>query len=189
MSLNLEFIVSSDDPRVEKYLKDFKWIKFIRRPSNLAKDDCLDKLVEYTASICKGDHILWTHVTSPLFDHICYEQLLKYYIKNVGSYDSCFTADKLRTFIYNQTKKKWISHNSKLKKWPRTQDLNSIYAINHAAFISRRSVYVNKKDRIGAKPLPMSFPKYSLKTYDIDDNEDLTFFKKYLKKERYNAKY
>ena len=29
------------------------------------------------------------------------------------------------------------------KKWPRTQDLEKIYKINHAAFIAKRSVYEN----------------------------------------------
>ena len=69
-----EFVVSSDDANVENFLKKYKWIKFYKRPKQLSKDDCLDSLIKYVPKICIGNLILWTHVTSPFFDH----QSLKY---------------------------------------------------------------------------------------------------------------
>ena len=37
--------------------------------------------------------------------------------------------------------------------WPRTQDLEPLYEINHAIFLAKRSVYTEQKNRIGQKPL------------------------------------
>ena len=42
--------------------------KIFDRPKNTASDDSLKKLITYVPKICKTDYILWTHVTSPLFN-------------------------------------------------------------------------------------------------------------------------
>jgi N-acylneuraminate cytidylyltransferase len=71
---------------------------------------------------------------------------------------------------------KWISHNEKKKKWPRTQDLQKYYLVNNAAFISSRKNYIFDKNRIGPKPMPIISRKYS--EIDIDNKEDLLFLVK-----------
>ena len=179
-----EFIVSSDDTKVENFLKKYKWIKFYKRPKQLCKDDCLDSLIKYVPKICIGNFILWTHVTSPFFDHQSLKYFIKKFLKNKNIYDSAFTADSIKSFIYNLDKSKWISHNSKKKKWPRTQDLEKIYKVNHAAFIAKRNIYKSFGDRIGSKPLPIENKK-KFETFDIDEKKDFFLFKKILKK---NAK-
>ncbi|RPG87671.1 MAG: hypothetical protein CBC33_000060 [Coraliomargarita sp. TMED73] len=182
--IKFEFIISTDDMRLEKFINKFKWLNFVARPKSLSKDNCLDELIKYVPKICNGEHILWTHVTSPFYDQMCYVNFVKYYLNNLKKFDSCFTADKISTFIYNKTKKNWISHNRKKIKWPRTQDLDSIYKVNHAAFLSKRSVYTKINDRIGLNPLPMSLAEQSLKTFDIDEEKDFNFFKKILIKKK-----
>ena len=159
--LGFEFIISSDDKRVEK-------------------DDCLEQLILHASKVCRGKYILWTHVTSPLFNHLSYLDFIRKFIGKSKSYDSSFTAYKLKSFIYNHNTKKWISHDRKKNKWPRTQDLDKIYSINHSAFISKRLVYTKYKDRIGKKPLPIAYDRNSYENYDIDEKKDLIFFKKKL---------
>ena len=178
--MGFEFIISSDDKRVEKFVKKFDWIKFDKRPKHLAKDDCLEQLILHASKVCRGKYILWTHVTSPLFNHLSYLDFIRKFIGKSKSYDSSFTAYKLKSFIYNQNTKKWISHDRKKNKWPRTQDLDKIYSINHSAFISKRLVYTKYKDRIGKKPLPIAYDRNSYENYDIDEKKDLIFFKKKL---------
>ena len=63
-----EYLVSSDDTRVQKFVKKYKWIKFHKRSPKLSSDDSLDKLILLVPKICKGRIILWTHVTSPFFN-------------------------------------------------------------------------------------------------------------------------
>ncbi len=174
---DIEFIISSDDKRIQKYTKNIKWIKFNKRPKKLAKDDCLDELIRYVPKICSGSYIVWTHVTSPFFDHNCYLDFLINFFKNRSKYDSGFTADRIKSFIFNSTKKVWISHNRRLNKWPRTQDLDKIYKINHAAFIAKREIYEKLGDRIGSKPLPIVSKKNLLETFDIDEKVDFKLLK------------
>ena len=173
--IKIEFIVSTDSQKVKNYIKRFKWIRLHNRPIELASDDCLDKLIMEVPRICRGDYILWTHVTSPCFDHNCYYQFVKEFLKNKQKHKSAFSADLIGTYIMNK-KSKWISHNHSKKKWPRTQDLENHFSVNSAAFIAKKSVYINNKDRLCNKPLPLLAKKGS--GFDIDTKEDLIFFKK-----------
>ena len=49
----------------------------------------------------------------PTLDEI--NQCIRKFIGKSKSYDSSFTAYKLKSFIYNQNTKKWISHDRKKK--------------------------------------------------------------------------
>ena len=77
-------------------------------------------------------------------------------------------------------KKKWLSHNRSLNKWPRTQDLDKIYYLNNAAFITKREVYIKLKDRIGKNPLLFENSYVSYEVFDIDDKKDFNYFTKNL---------
>ena len=174
-SLKVEFIISTDSQKVKNYVKNFKWIKIHHRTKDLAGDDCLDKLIKEVPKICSGQYILWTHVTSPCFDHKCYKKLISSFFKFKKKYNSAFSADLIGTYImdYNSN---WISHNYTKKKWPRTQDLKKYFSVNSAAFIAKKSVYIKNKDRLCRRPLPLITEKG--KGFDIDSKEDLIFFKK-----------
>jgi len=175
-----EFVVSSDDLKIKKFVKKYSGLKFNLRPKELAKDDCLEDLMQYVPRICKGKLILWTHVTSPLFNHLCYAKFIKKFLNNTKNFDSSFTASIIKSFIYNNTKKKWLSHNRSLNKWPRTQDLDKIYYLNNAAFITKREVYIKLKDRIGKNPLLFENSYDSYEVFDIDDKKDFNYFTKNL---------
>ena len=132
-------------------------------------------------NICKGDLILWTHVTSPLFDQKDYFDFIKKFLleNKKKKIKSAFSADKIQKFIYREDKK-WISHDYNKKKWPRTQDLSKSFILNSAALIAKRSVYKNNKDRLCKNPLPIISRSNS--GFDIDDLEDFNYVKKNLKK-------
>ena len=132
---------------------------------------------------------MWTHVTSPFFDQSCYFNFLKNFLINKSKYDSAFTADRIKSFIFNKTKQSWISHNRHLNKWPRTQDLDRIYKINHAAFIAKRKIYEKLGDRIGRKPLPIVLKKNVLETFDIDEKADFKLLNKIIKKNEKTKNY
>lgn len=175
---NVEFIVSTDSKKVKSYLKQFSWIRVHNRSKRLAKDDCLDELINEVPKICAGDIILWTHVTSPCFNEISYEKFISKYLKTKkNKYDSAFSADLINTFVMN-SKFHWVSHNVRKKKWPRTQDLKKLYSVNSAAFIASRDVYLKYKNRLGKKPLPIKASGFS--GFDIDETEHMEFFKKKL---------
>ena len=164
----VEFIVSTNCNNVIKFLNKYPWIKIHKRSEILSTDNSLDKLIQIVPKICKGNYILWTHVTSPLFDEKEYINFLIKFLKNKKKYKSAFSADKIQKFVF--LNKKWISHNVKKRKWPRTQDLKPIYIANSAAFIASRKVYINRKDRICSNPLPIV--TNDKKALDIDNLED-----------------
>ena len=176
----LEFVVSSDSRKIENYVKKFNWIKFHKRTKKLSTDNSLDKLIQKIPEICSGNIILWTHVTSPLFRHWDYIDFIKKFLKNKKN-KSAFTGTPINSFIFNNSKKKWISHQRrKNRMWPRTQDLDKIFEVNSAAFIAYKSVYKRYKDRLDSKPLPIVIDKK--KSLDIDNKKDFTLFKNILKK-------
>lgn len=176
-NFKLEFIVSSDSKLVENYIKKFSWIKFHNRAPNLSTDNSLDKLIEVVPSICSGKIILWTHVTSPLFGSKEYIDFIKEFLKKKNK--SAFSGIQISSFIYNQSKKKFISHSGNSKKWPRTQDLDKIFIVNSAAFIADRGVYIKYKNRLDPNPLPIIINKK--KSLDIDSPVDLIYLEKILK--------
>lgn len=177
--IKFEFIVSSDDLIIKKILNSYKWIKFHHRPSYLSSDNSLDKLIKFVPKICAGKYLLWTHVTSPFFDEKSYIRFIKIFLKNSKIYNSAFSANKISSFIYNSSKKKWISHNRNVIKWPRTQDLDLIWEINSAAFIADREVYTKYKDRIDNNPLPII--SLNEESFDVDDMDDFRKLKKIIK--------
>ena len=88
-----------------------------------------------------------------------------------------FTSDLLKKF-YTNSKGKYLSHDRKKNKWPRTQDLEELYIINSAGFLSSKKNYFRFKDRLcdNAKPYISRINS----GFDIDDKNDFDFFEKYL---------
>lgn len=174
-----EFILSTNCIKTKLFLKKYKWIRIHSRSKEFASDDCLEKLIKIIPKLCLGKYILWTHVTSPCFNESCYIKFIDQFLKNKKKYDSGFSANIAGTFLMKNNK--WISHNIKNNKWPRTQDLKNIYLVNNAAFISKRFVYTKLNDRIGKKPMPI-ISKFGT-ALDIDNYDQFNFYKKNIIKE------
>ncbi len=175
-----EIIISTDSKILKKKFRKISYIKFFDRPKRLTRDDCLDELVKEVPKLCSYKYILWTHVTSPLFSSNEYLKFLKRFLSQ-KKFKSAFSASLISSFFMNSNNK-WVSHNIKKKKWPRTQDLKKFYLVNNAAFINSKKNYENFSDRLDKKPLPIITQKYL--DLDIDDEDDLIYLKNYLKKEK-----
>ena len=177
IKIDAEYVISTDCNKILKFAKKYKWLKVFKRNKSLATDDSLDRLIKYVPEICQKKYILWTHVTSPLFNEKDYIQFLISFFrkqKNNSSSKSAFSADEIQKFVID-SKGKWISHNFKRKKWPRTQDVKKLFVVNSAAFISERNTYIKENDRLCKKP-------FSIKSrigsgFDIDTLEDFKIFK------------
>ena len=89
----------------------------------------------------------------------------------------------VKKFIYNHSKKNWASHNTKKRKWPRTQDLDNFFLVNSAAFIANKKIYINNGDRIDSNPLPINA---SMKeSFDVDDLKDFKLLRNYINEKKY----
>ena len=166
-----EIIVSTDCPTTKKFVKKFDFIKLHDRDKQLSGDNSLQNLIVVVPKICKEKFILWTHVTSPLYNENDYKFFIKKFLKK--NYNSAFSATEIKSFLIDENNK-WLSHDRKIRKWPRTQDLKKMYILNNAAFIANRKIYLKYKDRLCDRPLPIISRLNS--TLDIDDPNDFNFF-------------
>lgn len=168
-----EILFSSNDEMciaiAEKYASDSR-LRIIPRPNELCLSTTnLQDLICYVPTITNADHILWGHVTTPLVEAKVYDTAIEQYLSKITKgYDSLVSVKELKNFLLNQEGK--LVNNTTDIAWPRTQDLEPLYEINHAIFLAKRSVYTEQKNRIGQKPLLYIMDEIHSK--DIDWEED-----------------
>jgi N-acylneuraminate cytidylyltransferase len=169
-----EIILSTNDEEcikiAEKFLKKTSRLRVIQRPDILCLDttDLLD-LITYVPTITKADHILWGHVTTPTAGAMEYDNAVELYLSRCKEgYDSLISVTELRNFLLTKSGK-MINNTTKLS-WPRTQDLEPLFEVNHVMFITSRLVYEQQKNRIGNMPVLYIMDK--LKSIDIDWEAD-----------------
>ena len=168
-----EILFSSNDEMciaiAEKYASDSR-LRIIPRPNELCLSTTnLQDLICNVPTITNADHILWGHVTTPLVEAKVYDTAIEQYLSKITKgYDSLVSVKELKNFLLNQEGK--LVNNTTDIPWPRTQDLEPLYEINHAIFLAKRSVYTEQKNRIGQKPLLYIMDEIHSK--DIDWEED-----------------
>ena len=151
-----EIIFSSNDEVsidiAEKYKNDSR-LKIIPRPEKLCLSSTnLQDLICYVPTVTDASHILWGHVTTPLVDAEQYDEGIRLYLGNLEKgYDSLVGVKELKNFLLDKTGK--LINNTTDIPWPRTQDLEPLYEINHTMFLAKREVYPAEKPRRGSTPL------------------------------------
>ncbi len=168
-----EILFSSNDETcvavAQKYASDSR-LKIIQRPNELCLSTTnLQDLINYVPTITDADHILWGHVTTPLVDGALYDAGIEKYLEGLkDGYDSLVSVKEFKNFLLNKAGK--LVNNTTDLPWPRTQDLESLFEINHAMFLAKREVYTELKNRIGEKP--MLYVMDELHSKDIDWEDD-----------------
>lgn len=164
--------LSTNDEKIIQYANTLNNQKIVidKREEYLCSDETsTDELIDYVGSLIKSEHVLWTHVTSPLFGTKEYEFVIeKYFEVNNSGYDSLMTVTPIREFLWTKNGAK--NYNRELEKWPRTQTLEEIYSVNSAVFINSIHNYKNYNDRIGKIPYLQETDK--INGFDIDWPED-----------------
>ena len=169
-----EIILSTNDHTcieiAEKYKSKCERLKIIIRPDDLCLDTTnLQDLICYVPTITNADHILWGHVTTPICGADEYDKAINLYKTKIKEgYDSLIGVSELKNFLLNKDAK-LINNTTKLP-WPRTQDLESLYEINHTMFLAKRDVYKKLKNRIGERPILHVMDK--MNSFDVDWEED-----------------
>jgi N-acylneuraminate cytidylyltransferase len=169
-----QIIVSTNDEQciviAQKYSSLCNRIKIIERPNELCLDSTnLQDLIQYVPTISDADHILWGHVTTPFADGDEYDNAINMYLSKLqDGYDSLISVIEFKNFLLN--KEGHLINNSTNIPWPRTQDLEALYEINHAMFIAKREIYERYRNRIGNAPILYIMDK--IKSFDIDWEDD-----------------
>lgn len=170
-------VLSTNDQKVLDLVStlDSKKILIDIRPEHLASSSTsTDELINYVPGVIEGDHILWTHVTSPFIETSDYDAIIYKYFENIAEYDSLMTAKKVQGFIWDENNA--LNYDRNIEKWPRTQTLPIWYELDSGAFISSRKNYLELSDRIGRKPLIHELEP--IKSIDIDWPDDFELAQK-----------
>lgn len=169
-----EIILSTNDETcmaiAEKYAARDSRVRIIPRPEELCLSSTnLQDLICYVPTITDAEHILWGHVTTPLAGADQYDAGIQLYLDNLkNGYDSLVGVTELKNFLLNKEGK--LVNNTTDIPWPRTQDLEALYPINHTMFLAKREVYVEQKNRLGKKILLHVMDE--LRSFDIDWPDD-----------------
>lgn len=170
-----EIILSTNDEKcmevAQKYSSD-KRLRIIPRPDELCLSSTnLQDLICYVPTITDAEHILWGHVTTPLAGAEEYDKGIELYLSKLEEgYDSMVGVTELKNFLLNKDGK--LVNNTTNIPWPRTQDLEPLYEINHTMFLAKREVYTELKNRLGNKVLLHVMDEIHSK--DIDWEDDFT---------------
>jgi len=170
-----EIVLSTNDKESISVAEGFKdpKIKIIRRPDHLCKSNTrIENLIQYVADIIENEHIFWVHATTPFVESRDYEIALELYLKNYMLDDtySLASVSKIQQFLWDNEEKRMINHKIKNGNWPRTQDLNPIYEINHAFYINSKKNYIKYNNRVSANM--NIFELSGIKQIDIDWEDD-----------------
>lgn len=175
-SLIDEVILSSNDENSIEVAKEFGYnqkLKVIERPRHLALSTTnLSDLVNYVPKICACNHILWTHVTSPLVNTVDYSNAIKAYFQALKKgFDSLMSVKEIQNFIWSKEQNMVLNKKTgDFRKWPRTQDLNKIYEVNSAIFIASKTIFESEQDRVGKNPFLLV--QDQIKSTDVDWEND-----------------
>lgn len=171
-----KIIISTNDPQTVTVAQSFtdEKIVIIPRPDHLClSNTVLEELIRYIPTIINSGHVFWVHATSPFANESVYNEALDVYMDKViakNEYDSMFSVTKLQQFLWSKKTGDCINVDRGKVKWPRTQDLEPLYEINHAFFINSVENYISFSDRIGQTPLLFEMDK--LHSFDIDWEDD-----------------
>lgn len=168
-----EILFSSNDEKclevAQRYSSDSR-MRIIERPDYLCLSSTnLQDLICYVPTITDADHILWGHVTTPLAGADEYDKAIDLYLSRLkDGYDSLVGVTELKNFLLNEEGK--LINNTTDIPWPRTQDLQPLYEINHTIFLAKREVYTEQKNRLGKKVLLHVMDEICSKDIDWEDD-------------------
>lgn len=169
-----EIVLSTNDEEciaiAEKVMPKSDKIVIDRRPVALCLDTTnLKDLIDYVPTVVSHEHIVWGHVTTPLAGAADYDQGIKNYLEALqAGHDSLISVCDFKNFLLNKAGK--VVNNNTPLPWPRTQDLETLYEVNHVMFIASKQVYRETGNRVGVNPLLYSMDK--INSFDVDWEED-----------------
>lgn len=151
-------IVSSNDQIVLDYSADFA-AKHDARVTPLPRPEVYgtsatsmgEFITDYIAELRRDGVLFWTHVTHPFVTPDIYDAAIDAYeAKLAEGYDCLVSATKLQRFLWRNGKP--FNYDNTVEKWPRSQDLEPVFEINHAIYAIPFATMREARDRVGTKP-------------------------------------
>lgn len=155
-----EIYVYCSDESISNYLED--GVIFLKRPkylneNNINSNDIINEFIK----VIDADIYVEAHATGPFTTSKSIDEC----IENVksGSFDSAFMVREIKEFLWADNK----PMNFNIKKFPRTQDLDSVYIESPGAYVFNKETFLKYKRRVGENPY--------LKVVDEIESRDIDY--------------
>jgi CMP-N-acetylneuraminic acid synthetase len=162
-------VVDTDSTTIMDGLeKRFPQVQIIERPEHLRSGEVsMNEVLLYDTLQVEADFYLQTHSTNPLLLQSTVSDAIKKLLGNYPTFDSLFSVTRLSTRLWDSLGRA-INHNPDILL--RTQDLPPIYEENSCLYIFTRETLMNKRNRLGNRP--MMYEIDSSEAWDIDEEID-----------------
>ncbi len=147
-----QIVVDTDSPVIVSGIAErFPDVLLIDRPEHLRADDVpMNAVLLHDISQCEAEIYLQTHCTNPLLRAETISQAIAAFRRGRPEYDSLFSVTRLQTRLWDVDGNP-VNHDPSILL--RTQDLTPVYEENSCIYIFQRSIFVDRKNRIGHKPI------------------------------------
>jgi CMP-N-acetylneuraminic acid synthetase len=164
-------LVDTDSPVIMTGLSaKFPNVEVVPRPESLLGDKVsMNEILIHDTSIISADYYLQTHSTNPLLRPQTISNAINKFLENRAEYDSLFGVTRLQTRLWDQVGQP-INHDPDVLL--RTQDLPPIYEENSCIYIFDRQTLLERRNRLGERPLMFEIP--AVEALDIDEELDFT---------------
>jgi len=162
-------LVDTDSPPVMEGLRaNFPQVQIIERPEHLRADAIpMNEILNYDTAQVEADFFLQTHSTNPLLTPGTLSRGIQSFLSQHPIYDSMFSVTRLQTRLWDGLTRA-INHNPSILL--QTQDLPPIYEENSCFYLFTRANLINRRNRLGERPLMFEIPRYE--AVDIDEEFD-----------------
>ena len=179
-----EVIINTDSTEIAESTRKNYTVNIHMRPDYLLDihSNEANQIIDYDLTQTDGEYFIQSHSTNPLLRSETIEKAIESFFEQMERYDSLISVTALQNRYY------WpdgtpVNHDP--EKLIKTQELPIIYEENSNIYIFSRSVFMERKNRIGARPL--LFPIDPLEAVDIDEEFDF-FVAEALMERRLKAK-
>lgn len=160
-----EVVIDTDSPTIVEMTRGIDRIRLLERPAHLRADTVpMNEVLLHDTEQVPADYYLQTHSTNPLLKPETITRAVEQFLQNRVMYDSLFSVTKLQTRLWDQLARA-VNHNPAILL--RTQDLPPLYLENSCIYLFTRDTLVQKRNRIGERPL--MFEIDAIEGWDIDD--------------------
>lgn len=184
-------IVSSNDQRVLDYSAEFAAtedprVEPLPRPDEWGNSATSMGafITDYIAHLSEDGDIFWTHVTHPFATAAVYDRALAAYARiRAEGQDSLISATRLQKFLWRNGRP--FNYDNSVERWPRSQDIEPVFEINHAIYAMPFALMRTTGDRIGHKPY--FFEMEEAESMDIDWEEQFVLMEEIARARRQNG--
>ena len=150
---------------VAEYFPD---VVVLERPEHLRADEVpMNEVLLHDTAAVEGDLYLQTHSTNPLLKAETISKAIRTLRESYPTFDSLFSVTRWQTRFWDQLSRP-VNHNPAILL--QTQDLPPVYEENSSIYLFTRSHLVERRNRLGERPLLFEMDRSE--AFDIDEELD-----------------